>query len=198
MLIDQTNPFGNGHLLPRGILREPISHMSRASYIFITKSNGNPPEALLDDIKLHAPLTEIITCTHAPQYLIPVFEKIPHLPIEWLKGQNIAVFSGIAAPESFEGQLQSQGANLIYTERFLDHHRFDQKELHSLYHQAAASGASAIITTQKDAVRLPETPRPTIPMYYLKLEINILNGGDDFQDAISRICFPRALKPRPS
>lgn len=196
MLIDQTNPFGNGHLLPRGILREPISHMNRASYLFITKSNGNPPETLLRDIKIHAPLTEIITCTHAPQHLTSVFEKIPQLPIEWLQGQNVAVFSGIAAPESFEEQLKSKGAHLVYTERFLDHHRFEQEELYSFYCKAAISGASAIITTQKDAVRLPDTLVPPLPMYYLKLEINILDGGDDFQDAVARICFPKDLKQR--
>ena len=66
---DKTNPFGNRHLLPRGILREPISHLKRASYILLTKSDGNRDDTLLELIREHNPSAEIIECAHQPQYL---------------------------------------------------------------------------------------------------------------------------------
>ena len=69
LLVDKTNPFGNHQLLPRGILREPIQHLKRASYIFLTKSDGTPDPALEALIRQHNPDAELIECAHQPQYL---------------------------------------------------------------------------------------------------------------------------------
>ena len=69
LLVDKTNPFGNGNLLPRGVLREPIKHLKRASYIFLTKSNGQRDPELEALIKEHNPAADLIECAHRPQYL---------------------------------------------------------------------------------------------------------------------------------
>src|ERR1019366_9230313 len=69
LLVDKTNPFGNGHLLPRGILREPVKHLKRASYVFLTKSNGQRDLELEALIARHNPGVDIIECAHQPQYL---------------------------------------------------------------------------------------------------------------------------------
>src|SRR4029078_7507236 len=68
-LVDKTNPFGNGHLLPRGILREPIKHLKRASYIFLTKSNSHRDPELERITAEHNPGADVIECAHRPQYL---------------------------------------------------------------------------------------------------------------------------------
>ncbi|MDP4879398.1 MAG: tetraacyldisaccharide 4'-kinase, partial [Opitutales bacterium] len=85
LLVDKTNPFGNQHLLPRGILREPIKHLSRASYIFLTKSDGVRDDALMELIREHNSEAEIIECAHQPQFLQAV-ESDEHLPLDALKG----------------------------------------------------------------------------------------------------------------
>jgi tetraacyldisaccharide 4'-kinase len=69
LLVDKTNPFGNGHLLPRGILREPIKHVRRASYVFLTKSDGRRDLEIETLIRQHNPNADFIECAHRPQYL---------------------------------------------------------------------------------------------------------------------------------
>lgn len=198
LLIDKTNPFGNQHLLPRGILREPIGHLRRASYIFLTKSDGVADESLLEMIRTYNPSAEIIECSHAPQYLRRVGGGDPNLPeteaLSFLEGKCVASFSGIASPEGFEGMLRHHGAEIRYNHRFLDHHRFHPSELQRIYDAAAEAGLDCIVTTEKDAVRLPAEIDSKLPIYFLRLEIKILSGAADFEEAASRICFPAARK----
>lgn len=190
LLVDKTNPFGNQHLLPRGILREPIKHLSRASYIFLTKSDGVRDDALMELIREHNSEAEIIECAHQPQFLQAV-ESDERLPLDALKGARIASFSGIASPESFENMLRGYGAEIRYNQRFLDHHRFTRYEIQHLYKKAGSADLDMIVTTEKDAVRLFEDIKAPIPIYYLRLEIDILSGEEDFDAAAARICLPR-------
>jgi tetraacyldisaccharide 4'-kinase len=189
LLVDKTNPFGNGSLLPRGILREPIKHLKRASYVFLTKSDGKKDPELEALIQKHNPGVDIIECAHRPQYLqeVNAFER---KEVEFLDGKRIGAFSGIAAPEGFEEFLRNQGAQLLYTRRFLDHYRFDREDLVHIFEQAKEAGLEFLVTTEKDAVRIPEGFDFPIPLYYLRLEIKILSGVADFEEAVSRICFP--------
>src|SRR5476651_106264 len=69
LLVDKTNPFGNGRLLPRGVLREPVKHLRRASHVFLTKSDGTRDAELEELIREHNPGADIIECTHRPQHL---------------------------------------------------------------------------------------------------------------------------------
>lgn len=194
LLVDKTNPFGNQHLLPRGILREPVKHLNRASYIFLTKSDGVRDEALLELIRENNPKAEIIECAHKPQYLQAV-DSGEQVPLDALKGAHIASFSGIASPESFEKMLRDFGAEIRYNQRFLDHHRFSRQEIERLYQKAGELKLDMIVTTEKDAVRLFEDIKPPIPIYYLRLEIDILSGKEDFEQAAARICLPRTKAP---
>lgn len=188
LLVDKTNPFGNHQLLPRGILREPIQHLKRASYIFLTKSDGTPDPDLLQLIRQHNADAELIECAHQPQYLQAVGSG-ERLPLSRLKGAHIAAFSGIAVPENFENMLRSFGAEIRYNQRFLDHHRFSDEEVQHVFDQAEAAQLDLIVTTEKDAVRLSATQKAPLPFYFLRLEIDILSGGDDFDSAVDRICF---------
>jgi len=194
LLVDKTNPFGNQHLLPRGILREPVKHLNRASYIFLTKSDGVRDEALLELIRENNPRAEIIECAHKPQYLQAV-DSGERLPLDALKGAHVAAFSGIASPESFEKMLRDFGAEIRYNQRFLDHHRFTRSEIERLYAKVGELKLDMIVTTEKDAVRLFEDMPVPIPIYYLRLEIDILSGKEDFEQAAARICLPRTHMP---
>lgn len=189
LLVDKTNPFGNGFLLPRGILREPIKHLKRASYVFLTKSNGVRDEELENLIRAHNPGAEIIECAHRPQYLQRVGGD-ERLPLAGLKGRRIGAFSGIATPESFERFLREGGAQLAHTSRFLDHYRFTHDDLVEVFEQADAVGAEFVVTTEKDAVRIAAGEKFPLPLYYLRLEIEILRGAADFHEAVGKICFP--------
>jgi tetraacyldisaccharide 4'-kinase len=187
LLIDKSNPFGNGRMLPRGILREPVEHLKRASYIFLTKSDGVPDPALEAQIRAHKPGAELIECTHRPRYLREVFGTREQ-PLSFLAGKRVACLSAIAMPESFEKFVRSHGAKIVSSSRFLDHHRFDQEDLDGVFDDALAAGADLLITTEKDAVRIEAGVQCPLPMLYLRVEIEILTGAADFEEAVARIC----------
>lgn len=190
LLVDKTNPFGNGHLLPRGILREPIKHLRRASYVFLTKSNGERDQELEAVIQRHNPGVDVIECAHRPQYLQRLGSD-ERQSLSFLKGRRVLSFCGIATPESFEKFLRDFGAILVERERFLDHYRYGEEDFVELTALAQQEGAECLVTTEKDAVRIPEDRPWDLPLYYLRLEIDILQGASDFDEAVSRICFPK-------
>ena len=190
VLVDSTDPFGNGHVLPRGTLREPIKNIRRADYIFLTKSDGShKQEHLKRFIRRHTKRAEIIECCHKPQYLVKLFSSKETEPLEKLRGLRVAALSAIARPESFEGFLKQLGAELVLADHYADHHRYTQQELIDFVNQAKAAGAEMIVTTEKDAVRMPRLDRCDVPLYYLRIEIDILSGRENFDQCISRICF---------
>ncbi|MBL68696.1 MAG: tetraacyldisaccharide 4'-kinase [Verrucomicrobiales bacterium] len=188
VLIDAQLPFGNEHLLPRGTLREPPSHLDRADTIFITKCNGDN-KRLLARIKKHNSKAGIIECIHAPLYFENVFNPEERETLRFLKGRRIAALSGIAQPESFENSLAEAGGRLVYAKRFADHHRFTQQELLNAINRAKKREAEVIITTQKDAVRFPKLDRRDLPIFFMRVEIKIISGAKDFDDCVKRICF---------
>jgi tetraacyldisaccharide 4'-kinase len=200
LLVDKTNPFGNGHMLPRGILREPIKHLRRASYVFLTKSNGQRDAELERLIEEHNPGVDIIECAHRPQYLqrfgAAVDAPDAREPLTFLQGRRVFAFSGIATPESFEKFLRDLGALIVGRERFLDHYRYAEEDLAELAAAARREGADCIVTTEKDAVRIAQGVAGPLPLYYLRLEIDIIRGAADFDEAVSRICFPTDAQRR--
>jgi tetraacyldisaccharide 4'-kinase len=188
VLVDQTNPFGGGHLLPRGLLREPMRNIKRAGFIFITKcGKGGAPE-LKEQLRRLNPHAEISECRHAAKYLKNVFGETTY-GLDKLKGMKIAAVSAIAVPESFENALREFGAEIVYTRRFADHHRFSQQEIINTINRSIKRGAEAILTTEKDAVRFPFVDRLDIPIIFMRVEIEMLTGEEEFMDWISRICF---------
>lgn len=189
-LVDCTNPFGNRKMLPRGILREPIRNIKRAGFIFVTKSDGDAGKELRDRLRELNPDAEITECRHCPRYLQNVYTRERHV-LDDLDGLKVGAVSGIAVPLGFEAELQRRGAELVYVKRYADHHRYSQQEIIEAINGSLEAGAEAIITTEKDAVRFPLVERRDLPIYFLRVEIEMLSGTKAFDDWISRICFDR-------
>jgi tetraacyldisaccharide 4'-kinase len=187
VLIDCQQPFGNEHLLPRGTLREPPSHLARAKTIFITKSNGDT-SALRAQIARLNPEAGIIECVHNPLYFEDVFTG-ERFGLDLLRGRKVASLSGIAQPESFERSLIQLGGQLVYNKRFADHHRFTQQEVLNVINRCKKRQACMVLTTQKDAVRFPKLDRRDLPIRFMRVEIKIVRGAKDFQECVRQICF---------
>lgn len=188
-LVDSTNPFDNHHVLPRGLLREPIKHLRRANLIFLTKANQRRRASLVHLKKFiykHNPEAKIIECSHKPKHLINIYtgEK---KSVDFLKGKKVASLSGIAVPQGFENSIGKLGGDLIYKERFADHHRFHRKEIVDCYNKSVEVGADLVLTTEKDAVRIPDVGEKRIDVYYLKIEIGIYHGREYFDEFISKV-----------
>ena len=187
VLVDSTNPFGNGSMLPRGILREPARHLRRADIIFLTKCRGDV-SAVREEIRRYNTKAEIVECNHAPKSLKDVWSREEY-PLEWLKGKTTCTLSGIASPKGFENSLRHLGAKVIWCERYADHHRYDSSEILYALNRSADMGADALITTEKDAVRFPRFETTPVKCLYLRIAIEILSGAENFASIINRICF---------
>src|SRR5437588_1468297 len=194
VLVDRQAPFGNEFLLPRGTLREGPRNLRRASYIFITKNTGEPNDALIQRIRRYNRTAEIIECAHKPLYLQNVYtgERRPleHLPDEFLG--SICV---IAVPDSFEGGLKALGAHVDLAKQYIDHHYYTEAELRSFIGRCIRRDLAMIVTTEKDAVRMRRLPEAgvKVPIYFLRVAIEILSGHESRDHCVPRICKPQPM-----
>ena len=125
---------------------------------------------------------------HQPLYFEDVFSG-ERKGLDFLTGKKVGSLSGIAQPESFEHSLVKLGAELVYAKRFADHHRFTQQEILNTINRGKKRQAELILTTQKDAVRFPKIDRRDLPIFFMRVEIKIVAGANDFQDCVRKICF---------
>lgn len=196
VLVDRQAPFGNEFLLPRGTLRERPLNLRRASYIFITKNTGEPNFELMRRIRRYNRTAEVIECAHKPLYLQNIFTG-EQLPLDALRDAFIGSLCAIAAPESFEKALTKLGAHVDLAKRYIDHHYYTEAELMSFINRCIRRDLAMIVTTEKDSVRMPRLPDTElkVPIYFLRVEIEILSGHESWEHCVGRICEPRPVLP---
>ena len=187
VLVDSTNPFGNGNMLPRGILREPARHLKRADIIFLTKCRGDM-RSVREAVRKYNRTAEIVECNHTQKLLRDVWSR-EEFPLTWLKGKTVCTLSGIASPKGFENSLRHLGSKVVWCSRYADHHRYDATEVLYALNRSADMGAEALVTTEKDAVRFPRLEASPVRCLYLRIAIEILAGGENFSSIINRICY---------
>lgn len=192
VLIDRQAPFGNEHVLPRGTLREPPRNLRRATHIFLTKCDGRDNGALISRIRRYNRTADIIECSHRPKHLRN-FVTGETKPLEFLRGLRIGSICGIAVPESFEQALRALDAEIEISKTYADHHRYTAKEIESFIRRCARRELDAIITTEKDAVRIPRILEPDVPVYYLRVQIEILAGQAAWERFVERLTQSRPV-----
>ncbi|MDP2895289.1 MAG: tetraacyldisaccharide 4'-kinase [bacterium] len=195
VLIDCTNPFGNGHLLPRGILREPLRALRRADCFVLTKATGVDTEPLRAKLRELNPQAEIIETIHQPLYLEELLSGRREKP-EFIRGKAVHAVSGIARPDSFEEAVERLGGHIARRIRFTDHHRFTEQEIEEILQQASAEHVAAVVTTQKDAVRMPTLGFTPVPLYFLRVAIQVTKGTENLADWVLRLCQARVAPER--
>ncbi|PTX99884.1 tetraacyldisaccharide 4'-kinase [Verrucomicrobia bacterium LW23] len=198
LLVDVEAPYGNNYMLPRGMLREPPEHLKRADIIFLTKCNGSDMSVLKKDLRQYNKHARFIECTHTPLYLEDLMTG-QRVELDVIKGMRVGAVSGIARPESFEDGLKRLGVDLLYSKRFADHHRFSAQEIEQVLQRTKARGGRAVITTEKDAVRFPRRDKCLLPIYFLRVEIKILQGEEIFHKCVRDLCeqYSCAASPDP-
>ncbi len=152
--VDALNPFGNRRLLPRGILREPLSSLRRADLFVLTKSDlgsgGKEATEFLDRIN---PEAQVFLARHKPLGFYDVAR--PGEPLkESVTGGKVAIFSGIGDPQSFEGLIKGMGLEVGLSFEFSDHHHYTNEDLEKIIRASREKNINTVITTQKDASRL--------------------------------------------
>jgi tetraacyldisaccharide 4'-kinase len=186
VLIDSQALFGNEYLLPRGTLREPPANLRRATHIFLTKCVDRKNGDSIARIRKYNRTADIIECAHRPRHLRNlVTGEIKSL--EFLQDLEVGSICGIAIPESFERALTDLGAKVAVSKFYTDHHRYTAREIENFIRRCGRRGLTAIITTEKDAVRIPRILEPEVPIYYLRVEIEILAGQETWVRFVERL-----------
>jgi len=167
--IDASNPFGNEHLLPAGILREPIKNLDRADCIVLTRSSDRETE-LIERLRrvTNAPIFESRTTIDNFHALHSRNDVQDATEID----EPVAAFCGIGNPRAFFSQLRGVAMDVRHEAAFRDHHKYSQADIDHLTEQARSKGAQALITTAKDAVKLGSF-RFELPCYVADIEIEI-------------------------
>jgi tetraacyldisaccharide 4'-kinase len=161
VLIDATNPFGNGHLLPRGILREPVTALSRATSIIVTHADAAPNCSELDSrLRALAPQASVRHTRHAP-VAVRNLATGERLVLEILRGRVVNVACAIANPQHFVDTIRSLGCIVSAVSCAGDH---------APIHLARCEARSAVVVTEKDAVRMKLPTDTTVFAIEIKLE----------------------------
>jgi tetraacyldisaccharide 4'-kinase len=184
LLIDARRQFGNGFLLPRGPLREPLEQIRRADLIVITKCttdcNGDRLEDLL---RSNFPDKPVYRSGHFPdQIVFPVLGET-YTP-DFMASKKLVVFAGLAHPADFLLTVESLGAHVVHFEAFPDHHLFAQQELGNLVSRKEALGADFLLTTEKDWVRIDGRVQVSVDIAVLKVKMGLLSDSDTFFEII--------------
>lgn len=188
VLVDALLPFGYGHLLPRGLLREPLEGLRRADLVVLTRCNL-APEAEVGSVALRvselAPGCPIVRSEHRPTSFRRHGTREVR-PLAWVQGRKVFAFSALGNPEAFPRTLRALGAEVLHHEPFRDHHLYTSGELAALARQAERAGAEAVVTTEKDAVKIAAFPTNGPPLDVLTIEFAVLSGRDVLVEAVER------------
>ena len=173
LVVDAGDPWGGGHLPPRGRLREPVSALARASAVLVTKlgEDPSPLEAIRKTVHRHAPDLPVLGARLRPTRLLT--PEGPGEP-EALSGRRVLAFAGLGRPGGFREQLERLGAEVAAVRWAPDHHPWTEPELGEILGEARRLGAVPV-TTAKDAARLPEDAAAWV----LEVEMVPLDGSWD-------------------
>jgi len=175
VLIDAGNPFGNGSLFPKGILREPLAALKRAHAVLITRADSaGEVEKLKATLPLHTH-ARIFTSCQVPLDLID-YRSNDIKPLSSLRGAKVLALAGIARPDSFFALLQSLGAVVVTACTYPDHFDYQKSDLAAVFRQAADAKISMIVTTEKDAVRMKNMHADGI--WALRIELAIFERDE--------------------
>lgn len=171
VLLDGRRPLGNGWLLPAGRLREPAWALKRAGIIIATRcgagSSCQPIEGLAKKYRLNQP---VLYCDHQGVKLKSLDDQLAKETIKMTSDSKLLLFSGIARPDSFRNSIKGLGYEISDHIIFGDHHSYDRADLERI--ARSASGCDAMVTTEKDAVKLPNDWDPGKRLLVLEIEIS--------------------------
>ena len=175
VLVDATNPFGGGLVLPAGRLREPLAALRRADIVVVTRSVAATSPAAESIVRRHASCPIFYASMKLERVL-----RVPRLDVElpqqeWTKGRFLA-FCGIGNPPAFFEDLRNWGFNLAQQRSFADHHVYTAREAAQIEQAAAGSGADALLCTEKDVWNLRNVQMTSLPVYCCRISFDLPEG----------------------
>lgn len=188
--IDATNPFGNRNMIPRGVLREPLSSLKRADVFVLTKVNlSKDAEAISAFLAGLNPRALIAESIHKPQGFYNLFDPNESSDICSLEGKTVTLFSGIGDPASFENLIKILGLKIGLSFRYLDHYDYKEEDFKRIIRDSRDKGIDTIVTTEKDAARIRDKLFPKIDIRFLVLRVALVitKGQEKFRDRLLKL-----------
>ena len=183
VLLDALDPFGHSHLLPRGLLREPVASLRRAHIVALSRVDMISAEerARIRDVAVrYAPDAAWVETVHRPRRLLAADGSSREL--DAFNGQTVAAFCGIGNPLAFEHTLRSCGYLIADVRHFPDHHAYDRQDVEGLADWAQSlSGVKGLVCTHKDLVKLGTATIGGVPLWALAIELEIVRGQDELE-----------------
>jgi len=188
VLIDALEPFGLGYLFPRGLLREPVSSLRRASVVVLSRADlidAAGRAAIRTEIEGQAGPRPWAEARHAPLDLVDGEGASSSLDL--VEGKSVAAFCGIGNPEGFRRTLLPLCRDLLDLRVFPDHHFYSAADVRSLAQWATDLRADLVLTTQKDLVKLRASSLGPAPLRALRIGLEITAGGEIMDDVLARL-----------
>ncbi len=187
VLIDAMCPFGYGHVLPRGLLREPLSGLKRADLIVITRSDQvstNEVGRIENEIRRHNPDAPVIRSST----VVVGMERLDGAPIEIVDGRKrVLAFAAIGRPQAFVSTLSSLGLEVVATRWWPDHHRYRLNEVQRLLEDQSVAPHDLVLTTEKDAVKLVQLDGVNLSRIgVVRIGVELTDNGNHAVDAMLR------------
>ena len=189
ILIDATNPFGNGWMIPAGSMRESLRDLKRAGIFLITRvdlvEEKKGVQSLEEKLKKINPGALIIKSIHSPGHIYKLSND-QLVDVEALKKKDIVLVSAIGNPDSFEKTIHKLDLKVKKHFIFRDHHWYKEKDLKKIESYCVSNKIDTIITTEKDAVRIRMThdARRTTNILVLSIKLEIIENEKGFLDRL--------------
>lgn len=187
VLVDASNPFGHGFLIPRGLLREPVTSLKRADVVVVTRcdrASAEELETLREQIANETAAPIAFSKTKASGM---IQSDGTELSIEEATSGNWFAFSAIGNPAAFEASLSELGFNVTKTMRFRDHHHFRPEDLKRVAAAAKNSGADRIVCTHKDMVKIGSTEIDGAGVFALRVDIEVFEGRERLEKILESV-----------
>ena len=202
VLVDALEPFGFGHVFPRGTLREPLAGLRRADVVALSRADMLPPQRrndIFQTVARYAPSAATIESAHAPRCLLS--STGAEAPFDSLRGQPVAAFSGIGNPAGFRHTLEGCGYQLAAFREFPDHHRYTAADVASLTRWTEELAPAAVLCTHKDLVKLSVDRLGETPLWAVAVGLEILGGREALERRLQALfdpfCPPRKAESPP-
>ena len=181
VLIDGLDPFGQGDVVPLGRLREPLSSLNRAGLFVVTRAEDDYRyESICRSLREYNPTAPVFRTRLISRHWRDYRARSS---IPTLSARRVAAFCGLGNPENFWRTLESLGLEVVFRWAFGDHHVYQPVELQRIAHQARASGAEILVTTEKDRINCPnhlETAIAPFDLAWLQIELRLENEAEFF------------------
>jgi tetraacyldisaccharide 4'-kinase len=189
VLLDACEPFGYGHVFPRGMLREPISGLRRAHVVALTRADmadDRRRNEIRRTVARYAPQAVWVEVTHEPQLLLSAEGNTA--PLSSIHEQSVAAFCGIGNPVGFRHTLESLQCRIVGFREFPDHHAYTRADIENLAAWVDQLDAATIVCTHKDLVKIGLTHLGSKRLWALAIGLRFFHGENDLAAVLDATC----------